>query len=140
MTYAILQVSAAAYAEIRGRIVAIDDKLRIGPVYQSEYIRPADRFRPEHIVLGTVGLEALAAPVMSPAQQALRDSMEREREGVLVECVARAMETELQRQEVCIFDRGGDGHRLGVEGHVDMLALARAARGDLPPPQAGEQG
>ncbi len=59
MTYAILQISAAAYADIRARIVAIDERLRIAE-YVPQYIRPAAPGRhPEHLVFGPVGFEAL---------------------------------------------------------------------------------
>lgn len=59
MTYAILQISAAAYADIRGRLVALDEKLKPEPTYASEYIRHAVFDTPEHLVFGPVAFEAL---------------------------------------------------------------------------------
>lgn len=74
MTYAILKVAASSYADIRRRLVDIDERIGRGPVYQTEYIRPADAGwkRPEHIVFGTVGLEAAA-----PTEEEVRDLAKR---------------------------------------------------------------
>jgi hypothetical protein len=59
MTYAILQISAAAYKDIRDRLTALDERLRVGPQYERAFIRPGAK---EHLVFGPVGFEALPAP------------------------------------------------------------------------------
>lgn len=64
MSHAILQISAAAYADIRDRLTALDEKLNPDPSYASEYIRPAGVLgRPERLIFGPVAFEALPAEV-----------------------------------------------------------------------------
>lgn len=71
--YTILQVSAEAYADIRQRIVAIDEKIGHN-VYAQEFIRPAFRSHPERLALDQVHLEALpVALAPEPVAWRVRD-------------------------------------------------------------------
>lgn len=67
MTYAILQISAAAYADIRGRLVALDEKLAPTPSYASEYIMSGMFDAPERLIFGSLVFEAL------PPEPAVRE-------------------------------------------------------------------
>jgi hypothetical protein len=69
MTYAVLQISAAAYKDIRDRLTDLDARLGANPSYASEYIRAGygPHPAPEHLVFGTVALEALPVPEITDA-------------------------------------------------------------------------
>lgn len=58
--YTILQINAESYADIRRRIVSIDEKLGLN-VYAKEFIRPPFRSHPEMLALDQVHLVALEA-------------------------------------------------------------------------------
>jgi hypothetical protein len=67
MTYAILQISAAAYRDIRARLVAIDERIGDGlNQYQRQYIRPPSPACLERLAFGDVAFEALPEPLRKP--------------------------------------------------------------------------
>jgi hypothetical protein len=57
MTYAVLQISAAAYKDIRDRLTALDERLNPTPSYADEYIMGAGPT--EKLLFGTIAFEAL---------------------------------------------------------------------------------
>lgn len=59
MTYSILQISRAAYNEVRARIVAIDAACGGRGDYTREFIRPPGQGKPELLVMGQLALQAL---------------------------------------------------------------------------------
>lgn len=63
MTYAILQIAAGAYRDIRDRLTALDAATGARPSYASEYIsEPGILGRPERLVFGPIAFEALPEP------------------------------------------------------------------------------
>lgn len=72
MSYAILQISAAAYDDIRGRLVALDERTKADPSYAGEYISaPGILGRPERLVFGPVAFERLPEEPVSDLADAL---------------------------------------------------------------------
>jgi hypothetical protein len=60
VTYAILRISAEAYADIRGRLLALDEELNPTPSYASEYIEEGPwAGAAERLRFGPVAFEAL---------------------------------------------------------------------------------
>lgn len=82
-TVAILQISAAAYGDIRNRLTALDARLNPMPSYADEYISPRSPYDPERLVFGPVAFEALPAKV-----EDFTDA-QREQIATILETVAR---------------------------------------------------